>query len=155
ILNNVRAQDARFQGLAYTYQNTVLQAGRGAEDGNVGYPNTPKQTHNLEDSVKAASRTAQISFDPHQARGGGLTPVVLFESTLAGQQDNLALARGNIALSLIATYRALGGGWEMRLARDGAHGCETTPIKLSAGGWTMRLEKDSGQGCQPVVAPAE
>ena len=28
-------------------------------------------------------------------------------------------AQGNIALNLIAIYRALGGGWEMRLSRDG------------------------------------
>ena len=27
------------------------------------------------------------------------------------QQDQLATARGNIALSLISVYRALGGGW--------------------------------------------
>src|SRR5262249_1249154 len=152
ILNNVRAQDARFQGLAYTYQNTVLQAGRGAEDGIVGYLNAPEQTHNLEDSGNPATPTRQISFDQSREGAVDFTPVVLFESTLAGQQDNLALARGNIALSLIATYRALGGGWEMRLARDGAHGCETTPIKLSAGGWTMRLEKDTGQTCPPTLA---
>jgi len=155
ILNNVRVQDARFQGLAYTYQNTVLQAGREAEDGIVGYLNAQEQTRNLEASVSAASRTVQISFDQYREGAVDFTPVVLFESTLAGQQDSLALARGNIALSLIATYRALGGGWEMRLARDGAQGCEQAPIKLSAGGWTMRLEKDGGQGSQPVVAPAE
>src|SRR5262245_840195 len=142
ILNNVRVQDARFQELAFTYQNTVLQAGREAEDGIVGYLKAQEQTRNLNASVNAAERTVQISFDQYRDGAVDFTPVVLFESTLAGQQDNLALARGNIALSLIATYRALGGGWEMRLARDGANGCETTPIKLSAGGWTMRLEKD-------------
>src|SRR5262249_25320755 len=86
ILNNVRAQDARFQGLAYTYQNTVLQAGREAEDGIVGYLNAQEQTHNLEDSVNAASRTVQISFDQYREGAVDFTPVVLFESTLAGQQ---------------------------------------------------------------------
>jgi outer membrane protein TolC len=124
ILNNVRVQDALFQGLAFTYQNTVLQAGREAEDGIVGYLNSQEQTRNLEASVNAADRTVQISFDQYRDGAVDFTPVVLFESTLAGQQDDLAVARGNIALNLIATYRALGGGWEMRLAREGAHGCE-------------------------------
>jgi len=43
------------------------------------------------------------------------TPVYLFEGTLAQEQDQLAIARGQIALSLVDLYRALGGGWEMRL----------------------------------------
>jgi hypothetical protein len=36
------------------------------------------------------------------------------------QQDNLAVARGNIALNLINVYRALGGGWELRFQKDGS-----------------------------------
>jgi hypothetical protein len=31
----------------------------------------------------------------------------------------MAVSQGDIALNLIATYRALGGGWQMRLIRDG------------------------------------
>ncbi len=155
ILNNVRVQDARFQELAFTYQNTVLQAGREAEDGIVGYLNAQEQTRNLNASVNAASRTVQISFDQYRDGAVDFTPVVLFESTLASQQDSLAVARGSIALNLIATYRALGGGWEMRLARERAHGCETNAMTISAGGWTMRLEREGAHGGEPVVAPAE
>jgi hypothetical protein len=35
------------------------------------------------------------------------------------EQDNLAVAQGNIALYLINVYRALGGGWEIRLQEEG------------------------------------
>jgi outer membrane protein TolC len=153
--NNVQLQDARFQGLAFAYQNTVLQAGRETEDAIVGYLNAQEQTRYLEASVNAASRTVQISFDQYRDGAVDFTPVVLFESTLAGQQDNLAVARGSIALNLIATYRALGGGWEMRLAREeGAHGCEKSGITVSAGGWTMRLAREGADGGQPVATPA-
>jgi outer membrane protein TolC len=155
ILNNVRVQDARFQELAFSYQNTVLQAGREAEDGIVGYLKAQEQTRNLNASVNAAGRTVQISFDQYRDGAIDFTPVVLFESTLAGQQDSLAVARGSIALNLIATYRALGGGWQMRLAREGPHACETPAIKISAGGWTMRLAKEGADGGAPVMAPAE
>ena len=86
----------------------------------MGYLNAHEQTRNLNASVNAAERTVQISVDQYRDGVIDFTPVVLFESTLAGQQDNLTVARANIALNLIATYRALGGGWEMRLARDGA-----------------------------------
>jgi hypothetical protein len=33
---------------------------------------------------------------------------------LLGQQDSLADARGRVLNSLVSTYRALGGGWQLR-----------------------------------------
>lgn len=120
IVNNVRLQDARFQGLAYEYQNAVLRAGKEVEDGIVGFLKSQEQTASLAGSVNAAERTVQISIDQYRDGVIDFTPVVLFESTLASQQDSFTVARASIALNLIATYRALGGGWEMRLMREGA-----------------------------------
>ena len=37
---------------------------------------------------------------------------------LITQQDTYAQARGNIATNLIAVYRSLGGGWELRKERE-------------------------------------
>lgn len=37
------------------------------------------------------------------------------QRALVLQQDTLAESRGNVALNLIALYKALGGGWEMRV----------------------------------------
>ncbi len=132
ILNNVRLQDARFQGLAYEYQNAVLRAGKEVEDGIIGYLKSQEQTANLYASATAAERTVQISFDQYRDGTIDFTPVVLFESTLASQQDNLVVSRAAIALNLIATYRALGGGWEMRLARDGGGGYQVVPASTPA-----------------------
>jgi outer membrane protein TolC len=123
ILNSVRVQDARFQELAFTYQNTVLSAGREAEDSITSFLNAQEQTARLADSVTAAARTVEISFDQYRLGAIDFTPVVLFESTQAEQQDALAVSQGNIVLSLIGIYRALGGGWEMRLSRDGDGSC--------------------------------
>ena len=55
------------------------------------------------------------------------------ESSQLQQQDNLAVAQGNIALNLINVYRALGGGWEVAEANGkcgpaaGAPGPPTLP----------------------------
>ena len=40
------------------------------------------------------------------------------EQNLYQAQNNLVLATGSIALGLITTYRALGGGWQIREGRD-------------------------------------
>ena len=41
--------------------------------------------------------------------------VFTVEQLLISQQDQLATAQGNLAVSLVELYRALGGGWEIRL----------------------------------------
>jgi hypothetical protein len=49
--------------------------------------------------------------------------VTQLETTLVQLQDTLALAQGEIGLGLIQVYRALGGGWQIRLT-----GCEATKL---------------------------
>ena len=41
------------------------------------------------------------------------------------QQNSLAQAQGSIAMGLIQVYRALGGGWEIRLT-----GCDPNELSL-------------------------
>lgn len=118
ILNNVRTQDAVFEGLAFTYQNTVLNAARETEDALVGFLRSQTQVESLAASVAAANRTVEISLERYREGQGDFFPVYYFEGILTQQQDQLAVARGQIALDLIGVYRALGGGWEMRLTRD-------------------------------------
>src|SRR5262249_31261031 len=48
--------------------------------------------------------------------------VALLEQNLVQQQDLLAQAQGDIALGLVHTYRALGGGWEIRCQGQGDSG---------------------------------
>jgi outer membrane protein TolC len=118
LLANVRFEDARFQELAYAYQNSVLVAAREAEDGIIGFLQSYEQANRLAASVEAASRTVEITAEQYRQGAVDFTPLFLFQDTLTEQQDQLATAQGDIALNAIATYRALGGGWEMRLARD-------------------------------------
>ena len=70
-------------------------------------------------AVDAARRTVEITNEQYTTGVIDFTPVFIFQATLTDQQDQLAQSRGDIALNLIALYRALGGGWEMRLAREG------------------------------------
>ena len=144
ILNNVRIQDARFQELAFAYQNTVLQAGAEAENSIVAFLDSQDRTRRLAASAAAAARTVEISFDQYRLGAIDFTPVVLFESTLAEQQDQLAVSQGRIALELIGTYRALGGGWQMRLTRAGGSNC--VPGIAKPAGETV----SEGQGSGPI-----
>ncbi|HVT29217.1 MAG TPA: efflux transporter outer membrane subunit [Lacipirellulaceae bacterium] len=113
-VNNVRVQDARFQALAYAYQDRVLNAGREVEDSMVVFLRSKEETQHLDASVAAAARTVEITKEQYTQGQVDFTPVFLFESILTQQQDQLAVSQGDIALGLIGVYRALGGGWEIR-----------------------------------------
>jgi len=115
LVNNVRVQDARFQQLAYAYQNQVLEAGRETEDAIVLFLRSQQQARHLAASVDAAARTVDITKEQYNQGEVDFTPVFIFESTLTEQQDQWAVSQGDIALGLIAVYRALGGGWQIRL----------------------------------------
>ena len=82
----------------------------------------------LELSVAAARRTVEITNDQYREGAVDFTAVFLFEGTLADQEDQLAIARGQIALSLVELYRSLGGGWE---AGDATEGTGSAPATRS------------------------
>lgn len=125
ILNNVRSQNAQLQTVTLQYQQTVLQAGRQVEDALVQFLEAQKQAIFLAESVKQAERSVELVT--LQFRGGvtDFNRVYTTQAQLVTQQDQLASTQGNIALQLIAVYRALGGGWEY--FRGGQ--CFTTTLK--------------------------
>ncbi len=125
ILNNVRLQDAKFQELVVTYQQSVLEADREVEDGLVTFLRSQRQTKLLEESVVAAERAVKIVVLQYEKGAVDFNRYAVIEQNLVTQQDLLAQARGQIAQGLVATYRAMGGGWEIRLgAEAGAQGPE-------------------------------
>ncbi len=113
ILNNVRSQDARFQELTLDYQRTVLTAGKEVEDGLAGFLQYQAQARSLQTSVEAAQTSVDKVLIQWQAGAADFNRVFTTQSQLVTQQDQLAVAQGNIALSLISVYRALGGGWQV------------------------------------------
>jgi NodT family efflux transporter outer membrane factor (OMF) lipoprotein len=116
IINNVRLQDSHFQELLIAYQQSVLEADREVEDGLVTFLRSQRQTKLLEESVVAADRAVKIVVLQYEKGAVDFNRYAVIEQNLVTQQDLLAQARGQIAQGLVATYRAMGGGWEIRLA---------------------------------------
>jgi NodT family efflux transporter outer membrane factor (OMF) lipoprotein len=115
ILNNVRVQNFRTQELVAVYQQKVLAATQEAENGIVNYLNSQQQAQFLAVSVQEARRAVELAVADFRGGVSDYTPVFVAQQFLTQRQNDLALAQGNISLGLISTYRALGGGWELRL----------------------------------------
>jgi NodT family efflux transporter outer membrane factor (OMF) lipoprotein len=130
IANNIRAQDARLAGAALEYQQAVLSGGREVEDALVAFLEAQKQAAKLEDSVHEAERSVELVLIQFQGGVTDFNRVYNTQAVLVSQQDQLASARGQIALSLIRVYKALGGGWQHFFCGGGMprlDGVETAP----------------------------
>ncbi len=57
LVSRIDIQDARFEQLAWSYEQQVLVAGREAEDGLITYLRGQERVQNLEESTAAAART--------------------------------------------------------------------------------------------------
>ncbi|MGO9621850.1 MAG: efflux transporter outer membrane subunit [Desulfobaccales bacterium] len=118
ITNLVRVQDARFQELLITYQNTVLSAQQDVEDNLTAFLKNQEQAGFLEEGAAAAANSLKLAVVQYREGITDFTTVLTAQQSLLSAQDSLASARGNIAGSLVGVYRALGGGWEIRQGQD-------------------------------------
>jgi outer membrane protein TolC len=118
ITNNVRVQDASFQSLLVDYQNAVLRAQQEVENGIALFTQSRSEVVFLIQSVKAAQGALQISLIQYKEGTMDFTTVLLAEQNLYAAENSLALAQGMVPLGVIATYRAMGGGWQMREGHD-------------------------------------
>jgi NodT family efflux transporter outer membrane factor (OMF) lipoprotein len=145
VLNGVRLQDARFRDKVFTYQKTVLAAGREVEDALVGFVQYQAQRRSLEKNVRAAERSVELVLEQFRRGATDFNRVFTTQSQLVTQQDQLAVTRGNIALSLIAVYRAMGGGWQALEIGATRAGCviATGPPAVGLG---FRAEDDATAG---------
>jgi NodT family efflux transporter outer membrane factor (OMF) lipoprotein len=122
IVNNVRLQESRFQELVAAYQSTVLTAAQDVENGLVTFLRAQERARLQGASVEDLQKAVKIVVAQYREGTIDFTRVTQIEQSLVLALDTLAQARGEIGLGLTQVYRALGGGWQIRLT-----GCEKTP----------------------------
>ncbi len=116
--NKVRIEDARFQQALTNYRNTVLKAAKEVEDAMIGFLRTQHEANLIAKSVAYYRNSLDIALLQYRAGDISYQRVVDIQRALTREEDKLAAARGTIATNLIATYKALGGGWQIRIGRD-------------------------------------
>jgi NodT family efflux transporter outer membrane factor (OMF) lipoprotein len=135
LLANIRLQNAVYQQFVNQYQQAILNANQDAENALNAYVRSIEQAEHLRLSAESAASLTDYLL--RQFQQGYLPPgapdtsafinqlftAINFQVT---QQDAAAQAEGNVALNLILLYRAMGGGWQLRLNGpngNGAAGC--------------------------------
>jgi NodT family efflux transporter outer membrane factor (OMF) lipoprotein len=118
ITNDVRVQDARFQELQITYQNQVLKAQQEVENGIIEFVDSRVAVEFLQKSEIAAEGALNIAMIQYNQGILDFTTVLTAEQNLFTAQNSLAVETGAVPQGLIAAYRALGGGWQIREGHD-------------------------------------
>lgn len=131
ISNNIVAQDARLQSTALVYQQTVLRAGQEVENAVTRFLQAQRQARFLERSVADAQRAVELVQIQFEAGSTDFNRVYNLQAFLTSQQDQLAQAQGNIALNMVAIYKALGGGWRCFLQCQGMPAPCAAPMQLN------------------------
>jgi outer membrane protein TolC len=112
IQNNIRVEDARLQQALIQYQESVIQAAREVEDAMVAFSGSRRQDAILQDSVKSALRSTDLSLLRFQEGFADYQRVIDAQQSQIAQQNRYVSNRGVAIRSLISVYRALGGGWQ-------------------------------------------
>jgi NodT family efflux transporter outer membrane factor (OMF) lipoprotein len=114
IRNSVRLEDARLQELVVNYKNTVLNAQREVEDAMVAFTRSKEEERFLKESVTAAQRSVELSLLQYREGLVDYQRVLDSQRFLATQEERLTEVSGQVSTDLVATYKALGGGWQIR-----------------------------------------
>lgn len=132
LVNGIRAQDARFQELVYTYQNKVLQANAEAENALVRFLNYQRQVKDLTTSTRAAAQSVELVLAQYNEGKTDFNRVLTIEQQLTDQQNQLAASQGSVVQSLVQLYKALGGGWQIRLGGGSSPSAEVNGNSMAA-----------------------
>ena len=144
LTSNVRVEDARFQQLLVAYRQTVLQAAREVEDALIGFLNLQQAMGFEQASVVAAQRSVDLSFVQYREGAVDFQRVLDAQRALLQEQNRLAQTNSDVVTNLIALYKALGRGWEMR---------EGQPIVPEATQKEMKERTNWGDLLGPPPAP--
>jgi NodT family efflux transporter outer membrane factor (OMF) lipoprotein len=114
INNRVRIEDALLQQLIVNYEDTVLRAHQEVEDSMIGFLRRQQEAGFLMDSVKASQRSVDLSMLQYKEGLVDYQRVLDSQRFLTDLQDVWTATRGDVIVNLVAMYKALGGGWQIR-----------------------------------------
>ena len=154
LANNVNLQRAQFQDLAVQYQQTVLDANAEAETAINTFLKSKERLIYVNKAVDASKQSVDLAEIEYRTGAVDYNRVFNLQTSLVADQDNLASVRGDVARSVIATYKALGGGWEIRygIRRGGNAIVEQVPVPPAEQATPAATGVETQEASKPPVA---
>lgn len=113
---NIRVQDARQEQAVRTYEKTMLTAVEEVEDALVSQTRESRRVDVLRASVAANRRALDLATERYTSGLENFLSVLDAQRELYAAEDGLAQSETTAMVSIIAVYKALGGGWTIDMA---------------------------------------
>jgi NodT family efflux transporter outer membrane factor (OMF) lipoprotein len=108
---NIRVQNARQEQALANYEAVVVAAIREVEEALVTYATEQTRRAALAECVRSGRESVELAQLGYEAGATDLLAVLDAQRTLFAAEDALAEADQTVVTSLVALYKALGGGW--------------------------------------------
>jgi NodT family efflux transporter outer membrane factor (OMF) lipoprotein len=112
IRSNIRVQEARQEQSLVAYERTVLSAYEEVANSLVAYARIRERRDALALAVQADQHAVDLANDLWSRGLTDFLNVLDTQRALFELQDELAQSQAGVTTSLIALYKALGGGWD-------------------------------------------
>jgi outer membrane protein TolC len=152
--NTVRVEDARFQQLLVGYKNAVLKAVQEVEDALTGFVKSQEAVVFEQRSVTAAQRAVEISLVQYREGAADYQRVLDAQRSLLAEQSTLTQTASSVTTNVIAVYKALGGGWELREGQPLIPESMQQEMKKRTD-WGDLLTEPSGPEAKEISQPAK
>jgi NodT family efflux transporter outer membrane factor (OMF) lipoprotein len=111
ILANIHVQEARQEQALLQYQRSILLALEEVENALSAHAREQRRQDSLRASVAANRRALELATDRFTSGLESFLSVLDAQRSVYAAEDELVQSDRNVALALIAVYKALGGGW--------------------------------------------
>ena len=111
IRSRIAQNEARSEAALAQYEKTVLTALEETEGALVSFDGNQRRAESLYKAAHASERAARLARTRFEAGVTDFLTVLDAERQLLADRDGLAQAQTDAGTSLVAVYRALGGGW--------------------------------------------
>lgn len=143
IQSNVVRHEAQFQEAAIRYQQTVLGANKEVENALVDFLKSQERAGKLKEAVKATKRSVELALTQYKEGAIDFERVFNLQNILVQQEIDLAESEASISLSLIDIYRALRGGWQIRIDGGATSTVITQPTVMEGEPVTLNIPTES------------
>ncbi len=111
IRSRIHQNEARADAALATYEKTVLTALEETEGALISFDRNQRRAESLFKAAHASEQAAKLARARFEAGVTDFLTVLDAERQLLADRDGLAQAQTDAGTSLIAVYKALGGGW--------------------------------------------
>lgn len=112
IFNASKKSKSQYDAAVRSYNTTLLNAMQEVDNAMASYSNRIKQVVDLRELVVQGEVTLRLSLDLYKGGLANFQNVLDAQRSLLEYQNSLVSAQGSALTSLIALYRAIGGGWQ-------------------------------------------